>query len=68
MISSVMIENDSVTNNKKKNGKNIMNPELTENRGQAEEQEVLSNPVYEKLLKMLYDSYKSKIDFTQRWH
>ena len=37
MISSVIIENDSVANNKKKNGKNIMNPELTENRGQAEE-------------------------------
>lgn len=37
MISSVIIENDSVVNNKKKNGKNIMNPELTENRGQAEE-------------------------------
>ena len=28
MISSVIIENDSVANNKKKNGKNIMNPEL----------------------------------------
>ena len=37
MISSVIIENDSVANNKKKNGKNIMNPELTEKRGQAEE-------------------------------